>query len=67
MPTHLIKELYQKKLLDQHHQNVFVDLNNYFKYSGKIEYKKRFIEPLPPKANPKTIINNDMSKYKFKK
>jgi len=65
MPTHLIKELYQKKLLDQHHKNVFVDLDNYFTYSGKVEYKKRFVLPKPYVPKTKVIIRNDMSKYKL--
>ena len=67
MHTHIIKELYQKKLLDQHCKKIYIDLDNYFKYSGKVEYKKRFTEPKQPPLKQKSIINNDMSKYKFKK
>ena len=43
-----------------------IDLNNYFKYSGKIEIGKRFREPTGDYVyQHRTIIKNDMSKYKL--
>jgi hypothetical protein len=44
-----------------------IQFDSYFKHSGLIEYKKRLKEPSDEiKIKEKTIIKNDMSKYKFK-
>jgi hypothetical protein len=52
-----LKKLYKKNT---------IDLNNYFKYSGKIEIGKRFKEPKGDYVYVnKTIIKNNMSKYKL--
>tara|TARA_X000001382_G_scaffold108615_1_gene84513 strand:- start:874 stop:1086 length:213 start_codon:yes stop_codon:yes gene_type:complete len=52
-----LKKLYKKNT---------IDLNNYFKYSGKIEIGKRFKEPKGDYVYVnKTIIKNNMFKYKL--
>lgn len=52
-----LKKLYKKNT---------IDLNNYFNYSGKIEIGKRFREPTGDYVYiHRTIIKNDMSKYKL--
>jgi len=44
-----------------------IELDDYFAYSGKIEINGKFVKPSNDLLYlEKTIINNDMSKYKLK-
>lgn len=44
-----------------------IELNDYFAYSGKIEIDGKFVKPSNDLLYlEKTIIKNDMSKYKLK-
>ena len=64
----MIIEYKQKTYLENLYKKNTIDLDKYFKYSGKVEIGKRFKEP---KENyvyiHRTIVKNDMSKYRFKK
>ena len=69
----LIFQENQKKKINKYNINNrtnLIEFDNYFRYSGMIEYKKRFIlaediyEYIPYERE---IVCNDMSKYKFKK
>tara|TARA_X000000368_G_scaffold109440_1_gene85141 strand:- start:208 stop:420 length:213 start_codon:yes stop_codon:yes gene_type:complete len=63
----LIRELMAQKEEDKINKKNLINLENYFKNSGLIEYKKRLKEPSDEiKIREKVIIRNDMSKYKFK-
>ena len=45
-----------------------IELDNYFSYSGKIEIKGKFVKPNNDYIyQEKSLIKNDMSKYKLKK
>lgn len=72
LTNYLIKSLKQEQNYNKQKvlNNSFnIDLNDYFKYSGKIEVKGRFVEvcryslPTPGRV----IIKNDMSKYKLRR
>jgi len=64
----MIEEFKQQKYLDQLYKNNTINMNNYFKYSGKLEIGKRFRFPKSEYVYiHRTIVKNDMSKYKFKK
>tara|TARA_Y100001938_G_C7913022_1_gene340578 strand:- start:482 stop:676 length:195 start_codon:yes stop_codon:yes gene_type:complete len=64
----MIKEYKQMIYLEKLYKKNTIDLNNYFKYSGKLEIGKRFREPKDEYTyHVRKIIKNDMSKYKFKK
>jgi hypothetical protein len=62
-------------MINEYRQMIYLEklykkntMNNYFKYSGKLEIGKRFKEPKGDYVyKHRTIIKNDMSKYKFKK
>ena len=69
----LIFQENQKKKINKYNINNrtnLIEFDNYFRYSGMIEYKKRVIlaedryECIPYERE---IVCNDMSKYKFKK
>jgi hypothetical protein len=63
----VIRELMAQKEEDKINKKNLINLENYFKNSGLIEYKKRLKEPSDEiKIREKVIIRNDMSKYKFK-
>jgi len=52
------KEIYRKNI---------IELDNYFAYSGKIEIDGKFVKPNNDLLYlEKTIIKNDMTKYKLK-
>jgi hypothetical protein len=62
----MIKEYKQMLYLENLQKKNTIDLDKYFKYSGKIEIGKRFKEPKEDYVyKHRIIINNDMSKYKF--
>ena len=64
----MIDEYKQMIYLEKLYKKNTIDLDKYFKYSGKLEIGKRFKEPKGDYVyKHRTIINNDMSKYKFKK
>ena len=53
----------QKNKINKYHiekKENLIEFENYFKYSGMIEYKKRFIFP-----DERHEYKNDMSKYKL--
>jgi len=64
----LVKER-QIKLDNIYNRRNFIDLNNFFKETDKIEIKGRFVSackypmPIPERV----IVKNDMSKYKLNK
>lgn len=64
----LVKER-EKKLDNIYNRRNFIDLNNFFKETDKIEIKGRFVSackypmPIPERV----LIKNDMSKYKLNK
>tara|TARA_B100001094_G_scaffold86866_1_gene83133 strand:- start:438 stop:641 length:204 start_codon:yes stop_codon:yes gene_type:complete len=52
------KEIYRKNI---------IELDDYFVYSGKIEIGGKFVKPTDDLIyQEKSIIKNDMSKYKLK-
>ena len=52
------KEIYRKNI---------IELDDYFAYSGKIEIGGKFVKPSDDLIyQEKSIIKNDMSKYKLK-
>jgi len=52
------KEIYRENI---------IELDNYFAYSGKIEIGGKFVKPTDDLIyQEKSIIKNDMSKYKLK-
>jgi len=64
----MIKEYKQMIYLDKLYKKNTIDLDNYFKYSGKLEIGKKFKEPKGDYVYVhRRLIKNDMSKYKFKK
>ena len=64
----MIAELRQKKELDKLYRQNTIELNDYFAYSGKQEFKKKFVDHVNEyKFKKRIIINNDMSKYVLKK
>ena len=64
----MIIEYKQKTYLENLYKKNTIDLDKYFKYSGKVEIGKRFKEPKEDYVYiHRTIIKNDMSKYRFKK
>ncbi len=63
----VIRELMAQKEEDKINKKNLINLENYFKNSNLIEYKKRLKKPTDEiKIREKVIIRNDMSKYKFK-
>jgi hypothetical protein len=64
----MINEYKQKIYLEKLYKKNTIDLDNYFKYSGKLEIGKKFREPKDEYVYVhRTLVNNDMSKYKLKK
>jgi len=63
----MIKEYKQMIYLEKLYKKNTIDLDNYFKYSGKLEIGKKFKEPNDYVYVHRRLIKNDMSKYKFKK
>ena len=52
------KEIYRENI---------IELDNYFAYSGKVEIGGKFVKPSDDLIyQEKSIIKNDMSKYKLK-
>lgn len=64
----MIKEYKQMIYLEKLYKKNTIDLDNYFKYSGKLEIGKKFKEPKDDYVYVhRRLIKNDMSKYKLKK
>ena len=64
----MIDEYKEKLYLEKLYKKNTIDLDNYFKYSGKLEIGKKFKEPKGDyEYVHRRLIKNDMSKYKFKK
>tara|TARA_Y100000385_G_C12836485_1_gene526882 strand:+ start:297 stop:515 length:219 start_codon:yes stop_codon:yes gene_type:complete len=63
----IVKELKYRKIIELIKKENFIDLDNYFKYSGKLEVGnkfKRVTEEYTYKLS--YYIKNDMNKYKLK-
>ena len=64
----LVKER-EKKLDNIYNRRNFIDLDNFFKETDKIEIKGRFVSAckFPMPITERVLIKNDMSKYKLNK
>ncbi len=64
----LVKER-EKKLDNIYNRRNFIDLDNFFKETDKIEIKGRFVSAckFPMPIPERVLIKNDMSKYKLNK
>ena len=63
----MIDEYKEKLYLEKLYKKNTIDLDNYFKYSGKLEIGKKFKRVTEEYTyQVKSYINNDMSKYKLK-
>ena len=63
----MIDEYKEKLYLEKLYKKNTIDLDNYFKYSGKLEIGKRFKEVTEEYTyQVRCYIKNDMSKYKLK-
>jgi len=63
----IVEELRQKIYLEKLYKKNCIDLDNYFKYSGKQEINNRLVALTPNYRIDKTFkVFNDMSKYKLK-
>ncbi len=62
-----LKSAQKQKIHNKKNRLNHIDLNDFFKYSGNIEIKNRFVSAcrLPQLAFERVITNNDMSKYKL--
>jgi len=69
MTKHIIKFLRLQQETNKVQQRNVIDLNHYFKYSGKQELNNKLIEVTPlHRVFEKYIpVKNDMKKYKLKK
>ena len=68
MSQYLIQHIKQSNNLKKFHNEIYIELDSYFKYSGMVEYKNKIrkakvFHPLKEKV----IIKNDMTKYKLNK
>ena len=72
LAKNFVFETEQNKKITKYHivnKTNLIEFDNYFKYSGLIEYKKRFIKPednYEYQTFERKIIKNDMSKYQLK-
>ena len=63
----MIDEYKEKLYLEKLYKKNTIDLDNYFKYSGKLEVGNKFKEVTEEYTyQVRTYIKNDMSKYKLK-
>ena len=63
----MIDEYKEKLYIEKLYKKNTIDLDNYFKYSGKLEIGKRFKEVTEESTyQVRCYIRNDMSKYKLK-
>ena len=63
----MIDEYKQKLYLEKLYKKNTIDLDNYFKYSGKLEIGKKFKRVTEEYTyQVRTYIKNDMAKYKLK-
>lgn len=62
-----LKSAQKQKIHNKKNRLNHIDLNDFFKYSGNVEIKNRFVSVcrLPNPQFEKEIIMNDMSKYKL--
>jgi len=61
LAKNFVFETEQNKKITKYHivnKTNLIEFENYFKCSGLIEYKKKFVKP--------ELIKNDMSKYQLK-
>ena len=63
----MIDEYKQKLYLEKLYKKNTIDLDNYFKYSGKLEVCNKFKKVTEEYTyQVRTYIKNDMNKYKLK-
>ena len=63
----MIDEYKEKLYLEKLYKKNTIDLDNYFKYSGKLEVGNKFKKVTEEYTyQVRTFIKNDMSKYKLK-
>jgi hypothetical protein len=63
----MIDEYKEKLYLEKLYKKNTIDLDNYFKYSGKLEVGKKFERVKEEYTyQVRTYIKNDMAKYKLK-
>jgi hypothetical protein len=63
----MINEYKEKLYLEKLYKKNTIDLDNYFKYSGKLEIGKKFKRVTEEYTyQVRTYIKNDMTKYKLK-
>ena len=63
----MIDEYKEKLYLEKLYKKNTIDLDNYFKYSGKLEVGKKFKRVTEEYTyQVRSYIKNDMSKYKLK-
>mgnify|MGYP003127481072 FL=1 len=69
LSKYLIQNLSQERDLKAKSKGNYIELNNYFVYSGMQEINNRLRAITPKYREPKknVFILNDMSKYKLKK
>lgn len=63
----IVEELKYRKVIELIKKENFIELDNYFKYSGKQEINNRLVSLTPDyRSNKKFKIINNMTKYKLK-
>tara|TARA_R110002012_G_scaffold11908_1_gene53302 strand:+ start:1952 stop:2260 length:309 start_codon:yes stop_codon:yes gene_type:complete len=68
MAHDFVKDVKTQRFLDKLYKDNIIQLDDYFKYSGKRETKKGFtIKPEENAYSKPMEVNNDMSKYKLNK
>tara|TARA_R110002110_G_scaffold91224_1_gene237160 strand:- start:1811 stop:2026 length:216 start_codon:yes stop_codon:yes gene_type:complete len=63
----IVEELKYRKVIALIKKENFIELDNYFKYSGKQEVNNRLVSLTPTYRKDNTFkVINDMTKYKLK-
>ena len=63
----IVEELKYRKVIDLIKKENFIELDNYFKYSGKQEVNNRLVYLTPTYREDNNFkLINDMTKYKLK-
>jgi hypothetical protein len=67
LTDYLISDLKQKRYLKELTDSMFINMDDYFRYSGQVETNGKIVH-MTPKYRQKRVetIYNDMSKYKLK-
>jgi hypothetical protein len=67
LSNYLISNLREQKILENITKRNIIQLDHYFKYSGKQEVNNKLVALVPEYRKERMLIKNDMSKYKLKK